>query len=175
MIFAGEYLSTFGILCILIISCSIIAISFTGHKNKRLSLVGIIFALGAAPMIASYTISDGIGVRLSESPFGFIAWRFAMELPVVAFVAHRRRGRLLHALKFQWKNFLGCAICSVFAYSFVIYASIFIPLAIVSALRETSVIFATLIGVFLLKEQPRGLKILISIIISFAVIGLVSG
>ena len=54
----------------------------------------------------------------------------------------------------EWKHFTGTGICSVLAYGIVIYAVKFAPMAAVSALRESSVIMAALIGTFFLGERP---------------------
>ena len=65
---------------------------------------------------------------------------------------------------------MGCALCSATAYTMVIYASAYIPLAFVSTLRETSVIIATLIGVFILGEQPWKHRVFMSFIVAIGVL-----
>ena len=107
------------------------------------------FATGTGMTIAAYTVSDGLGVRLSGSPLGYIAWLFILEFPVVIFAFYRRRGRLMVFWREQWMQFISTGLCSVVAYSSVIYAVVYAPMGAISALRETGVIMAALIGVLI--------------------------
>jgi len=170
LIFANESIPLVGFAGIVIVSFGICGLTWFTASDTRLSIKGIIFALLTALTIASYTVSDGLGVRLTESPLSFIAWLFIFEYPVVIFTIIRRRGRLFNALRTDGWKFLGCALCSTVAYSLVIFASAYIPLAFVSTLRETSVIIATLIGVFVLGERPWKQRVFMSLIVVVGVL-----
>jgi len=76
------------------------------------------------------------------------------RVPGGFFAIYRRRGRLVALLRREWKHFAGTGISSVFAYGIVIFAVNFAPMAAVSALRESSVIMAALIGAVFLGERP---------------------
>lgn len=116
--------------------------------------------------IAAYSVTDGLGVRQAGSPLGYIAWLFILECPVVAFVLYRRRTQI-GAIpgKMIVVGTIG-GLVSALAYGLVIYAKEFSPLGMVSALRETSVLFAGLIGVVLLGERPWRKRLLAALIVA---------
>ncbi len=154
MVFGSEMLTVKSLLGVFITSLGIASLAlFRNHEIKN-NPQGLFWALGTGAIIAGYTVADGLGVRASGSAFGYIAWLFFLEFPVVVFALHRRRGRLVGAWTANWKNSLGTGLSSLFAYAFVIYAVMFAPMAAVSALRETSVIMAALIGTLILNERP---------------------
>lgn len=173
LVFAGEVLAPTELIGIIIAAAGICALAFVTSSETRISLKGFVFATGTAAMIAAYTVSDGIGVRLSGSPMGFIAWLFVFELPVVAFTAAVRRRQLLVSLSRERWKFTGCALFSVAAYAIVIYVSAYAPLAMVSAIRETSVVIAAMIGVFILRERPWQQRVGTASIVALGVILLV--
>lgn len=173
LVFASERLSLAETVGVLIAAAGICALAFATSPETRLSLKGFLFATGTAATIAAYTVSDGIGIRLSDSPMGFIAWLFVFELPVVAFTAARRRGNLLVALSLERWKFAGCALSSVAAYAIVIYVSAYAPLAMVSAIRETSVVMAAVIGVSVLGERPWQQRVGTASIVALGVVLLV--
>ncbi len=110
-------------------------------------------ALLTAVLIASYTLCDGLGVRRAASPTGYMGWLFLLTgLPWVAVLAHvrRRRPERLHR-RAVLPGLVGGAFAMT-AYSLVIWALSLAPMAPVAALRETSVIFAALIGTLALGE-----------------------
>jgi drug/metabolite transporter (DMT)-like permease len=123
-------------------------------------------------LIAGYSVVDGIGVRLSGNPFGYMGWLFLLELPVVLFVLWRRRGSVHH---FNWRTFgvglLG-GLGAVTAYGLVIYAKTIAPLGAVSAVRESSVIIAALIGLVVFGERPWPTRLLSAGVVAGGVITL---
>ncbi|MDR7222728.1 DMT family transporter [Aminobacter aminovorans] len=133
-------------------------------------------AVGAAAingvLIASYSVIDGIGVRLSDSPFGYMGWLFLLEFPVTLFVLFRRRGAT-HTIdrKTVMLGLVG-GLGAVSAYGLVIYAKTIAPLGAVSAVRESSVIIAALIGLFIFGERPWQARILSAAIVAGGVIAL---
>ncbi len=173
LVFAGEMLAPIELIGVVVAAAGICALAFVTSSETRISLNGFFFATGTAAMIAAYTVSDGIGVRLSGAPMGFIAWLFVFELPVVAFTwAVRRRQLLVSLSRERWK-FTCCALFSIAAYAIVIYVSAYAPLAMVSAIRETSVVMAAMIGVFLLRERPWQQRVGTASIVALGVILLV--
>ncbi|WP_018430959.1 DMT family transporter [Hoeflea sp. 108] len=133
-------------------------------------------AVGAAAingvLIASYSVIDGIGVRLSDSPFGYMGWLFLLEFPVTLFVLFRRRGKT-HTIDLRTVG-LGLigGLGAVSAYGLVIYAKTIAPLGAVSAVRESSVIIAALIGLFIFGERPWRARIVSAVIVACGVIAL---
>lgn len=112
----------------------------------------LLLSLGTGICISIYSLVDGVGVRLSGNTLSYWAWGAFLHLFIAGFVAQRKRG-VLAALPLRvWAIGIAGGMVSMTAYGLVLYAKNFAPLGAVSALRETSVIFATLIGYFFLKE-----------------------
>jgi drug/metabolite transporter (DMT)-like permease len=89
-----------------------------------------------------------------------------LECPVVVFVAWRRRKTLIATVRDSWRQGLLIGLCSVVAYTLVIYAAVHAPIALVSALRETSVIFAAIIGTVLMGERPWQERVAASMVVA---------
>lgn len=115
---------------------------------------GVPAALTTGCFIAAYSVTDGVGGRLSGHPLSYAMWLFALDgLPMLAlyYVARRNRPALLSADRETAKAVMG-GLVSLVAYTGVIWAASVSPMGPVSALRETSVVFAALIGRFALRE-----------------------
>lgn len=153
MVLAGEIPSDGAVAGILLVSVGIISLTFAKGKISRAGLVPIGLALTTGLMIAFYTVIDGMGIRAGDSPWPYIAWLNLLEaVPIGLWVFVRRRREVVPFLKTSWKTgVLGGALALV-AYGAALYALNEGAMAHVSALRETSVLFATLIGAFVLKE-----------------------
>ena len=109
-------------------------------------------ALGTGLSISIYSLVDGVGVRLSGNTLSYWAWGAFLHLFIAGFVGWRKRQTLAQLPLRIWFVGISGGLVSMTAYGLVLYAKIFAPLGAVSALRETSVIFATLIGFLVLKE-----------------------
>lgn len=117
-----------------------------------------LLAAGATGLaIAAYTVVDGVGVRASGTPLGYIAWLMVLEgLAIPAFALATRRRALLPQLRpHALRGLLGAAL-SVCAYALVLWAQTRAPLAPVAALRESSIIVGAAIGTVLFKERFGG-------------------
>ncbi|SLN22554.1 EamA-like transporter family protein [Roseovarius albus] len=166
-IWADEYLSWQAWGGILIVSLGIITLVI---KRSGFSGPALLAAVITSFTIAAYSIVDGIGIRLSGSPLGYIAWLFVAEFIVFAFVG-LRFGTRMRALTRRIGLIGICGgVLSGAAYGLVLYAKMFAPLGIVSALRETSVVFAALIGVIWLHERPVFRRLFASVIVAFGII-----
>ena len=111
------------------------------------------WAITNAVIIASYTLVDGAGVRVSGTAAGYVAWLFLLQGPCfIALVALRRRDALDYAAR-NWRRGLAGSLFLVGSYGIVLWAMTRAPVAAVAALRETSVIFAAMFGSLLLKES----------------------
>ncbi len=148
--FAGELLSLTAIIGILLVSGSIVALAFEG---KRLNLRTTAMALITGCFIAAYTVVDGIGVRLSGNSFAYTAWMvvfWAIPMPVILLAVRGRNAFVAPALEVT-KAAAG-GIIALIAYGTIIWALSLGAMGPISALRETSVVFAALIGCILLNE-----------------------
>lgn len=154
---AGEHLAPFSLLGVALVSAGIVAIAF-GHG--RPDAASSLAALATGAFIAAYMVVDGLGVRRSDSAIGYAAWQAVLEgFPMLfVYAAIRRRWPAVALDRELGKMAIGAAI-SVSAYGVVIWAMSLSPMGQVSALRETSILFAALIGVVFLKEKvtPRRL------------------
>lgn len=110
------------------------------------------YALVTSLFIAAYTLNDGVGGRVAESPHIYVIWLFFFDGLIFFFIVLARRGRkFLVPQKAMALGFAG-GVMSVIAYWLVIWAMTLAPLGPVAALRETSVVFAALISGYLMKE-----------------------
>ena len=119
-------------------------------------------ALITSLFISGYSLSDGLGARASGTASGYTLWLFVLDgiamLAVV--VGWRGRTAVVSALPF-WRNGLIGGVLSLGAYWIAIWAMTKAPIALVAALRETSVLFAAVISVVILREPlklSRGLS-----------------
>jgi drug/metabolite transporter (DMT)-like permease len=139
---------------IILISGGIIAVAFEGCRVSR---AGLLAALATGVMIAVYTVIDGIGVRASGGQaLAYAAWMFLFFwLMPVLLVAVRGLPALLEPAK-AGRTAIGSSLAgglaSIAAYGIVIWALQSGAMGAVSALRETSVVFAVLIGRVFLRE-----------------------
>lgn len=119
---------------------------------------GFGYALATALFIAAYTLVDGVGVRQSGTALGYVFWLHFLESliigPIVAWRKNQRT-RLMTQFKRSWMWCLIAAVFVVSAYGIVLWVMVSAPIALVAALRETSILFAWLIAVSLMGEKPR--------------------
>lgn len=166
MLFANETLPSMGMLGVSLASIGIISLAFERGWPWQSDGKPVLFALGTSIFIAAYTITDGIGVRVSGHPFAYIAWLFFIDgLPISFYAIYKRRGTTTIFLRLQWKRCLLGGAAAMFAYGLVIYAMSLGAMALVAALRETSVIMATLIGSLVLGEALGRKRIIAAILV----------
>jgi drug/metabolite transporter (DMT)-like permease len=126
--------------------------------RRRLTHARIAQALANAAVIAIYTLIDGTGARLAGDAWAYIVWLFVLDaLPFSAYMLFSRRAAFIAALNQRRSAGLVGGGLSAAAYAISVWAMTKAPVALVASLRETSVLFATLIGARLLKEKltPR--------------------
>ena len=170
MLFGGEFLGMGEIFGIALVSGGIISLMWGG--GLRLGWSPIVYPLLTGFMIATYTVIDGVGVRLSGSPFGYVGWLFILSSFPLCVIALARRGTgAFSFLRTRWRRGVIGGFLNMASYGIAIWALAFTTMAHVSALRETSVVIAALIGSRVLGEA-LGRKRLISAIIVF--VGVVS-
>jgi drug/metabolite transporter (DMT)-like permease len=149
----GEMPSGYTWLGMLLISLGVIALALrtVDHAPSR-AAVG--FAIANAVVIATYSIIDGTGARLSNDAWSYIVWLFVLDaIPFTVYMLASRRGEFVRALWQRRRNGLIGGGLSAGAYAISVWAMTKAPVAMVASLRETSVLFATLIGARLLHEK----------------------
>ncbi len=161
---AGERPGLLGLAGVLLVSGGIISLAFRG---RRLPETGIFYALGTGMFIAAYSVTDGIGGRLSGDAVAYTLWMCllwgATALPT--YLAMRNGGSLWRGARKTGLAALG-GLISVLAYGIVIFAMTRAPMGSVSALRETSVLFAVLLGRLFFGEQLTTRRILSALVIA---------
>ena len=143
---------------VLLISSGILFLGLRSLSNEK-SIPALVFALTTGILIAAYSLTDGFGVRLTENPLSYIVWLFIAEGFIVFYIFVRFKVRLLKSSFSEIMLGFFAGVISTVAYGLALYAKSLAPLGIVTALRETSVIIATLIGVLWFKEKPIGYRI----------------
>ena len=135
----------------------VLAMGASGFAHGRINRPTILVALANSAVIAIYSVIDGQGARLSGAgsafAFAYNSWADALTglsyLPIILFL----RGRAVVATFAQdWRRGLIGGLAAFFGYAIVVWAMTRAPIAAVAALRETSVVFAAIIGVAVLGE-----------------------
>jgi drug/metabolite transporter (DMT)-like permease len=170
--FVGEELSIVGWVGILALVAGVLLLSARGGPDlAQINRRAIVFALFTAIAICAYSVVDGIGARLSTNPNGYSLCLFAGIGMIMVPYAVLRGGRVIFpAMRFYWKRGLIGGALQLFSYGTAVWAMTIVPIAIVAALRETSVLFGALIAVIILKEPLRVARIVAALAI---VVGLV--
>jgi drug/metabolite transporter (DMT)-like permease len=151
---AGEIPSQNAMAGIGLVSIGIVSLMFAKGRPTRAGLLPIALAMTTGVLISSYTVVDGLGLRAGGSPWPYIVWLNMLEgIPFAIWAMARHRKELAPFLKAKWKPGIGGGCLTIIAYGLVLYALDQGAMAHVSALRETSVLFATIIGTFILKEK----------------------
>lgn len=168
---AGEYLSPGSILGIGLISLGLTSITLFGGPPGRISPAALRWGLATSVLIAFYTVTDGLGVRAAGNSYSYIFWLFILEsVPICLFLlAFRRQQWLAYLSAKRGKVILG-GLASSTAYALVIYAMGFGAMAMVSSVRETSVIFAALIGTLLFREPFGRQRIIAAVLVTIGIV-----
>ena len=152
-IWLGEALPPVAWAGLMFISAGILILGLRrGPTGPSLPASGMALLTGGT--IALYSIVDGVGVRLAEQAVTYIIWLFIAEGFVIIYIFLPRMDRLRAQTARQVMTGLAGGILSALAYALALYAKSKAPLGMVSALRETSVIFAAMIGLIWFGEGP---------------------
>lgn len=150
----GEALNPGLLLGVMLIGAGITLPVWLGMRRGRIARAGIGYAVINAFIIATYTYTDGVGVRLSGSAVGYTLWLFFLNAwGILAIAFWRHRGGVATHLGRRWAPALGGSVLTLGSYGIVLWAMTVASIPAVAALRETSVIFAAILGASLLKER----------------------
>jgi len=151
---------------IVVVTLGIMALTLDrGWRVLLQSPHALLYAAATSLCITAYTLSDGLGARLADNAHQYVVWLFVLDsFPTVAAVLLIRRRAFFSAIEENWMPALLGGALSLAAYWIVIWAFTVAPIPIVAALRETSILFALLIGMLWLGEKVtpvRGASILL--------------
>ena len=168
---AGEHLTALQIAGTCTIAAALTGIVFAGGRLTRADVPATTAALLTGVTIASYTVIDGLGVRHAHNSLGYLTLLFALQAPaILAISIYRLRLRLHRELLRDLPAGLGAGVISMLAYGIVVWAQTHGPLALVSALRETSVISGALIATLLFKEPFARRRLLPSVAVVLGIL-----
>ena len=158
----GPSFTVFEVSGVLLITLGVLFLAFAKRVDGARDLRGVVLTLGTGGFIAAYYLVDGIGARIAGSALWF--WGCAALGNAVLFTGWTAfvRPKTFAGLRSNWSAMLmglGGGTASFLAYSLVIWAFTQTPIALVTALREASIVLALLIGTFILKERVTRVKV----------------
>jgi drug/metabolite transporter (DMT)-like permease len=152
-VFAGEYLNLVSLFGVIFLSSGVMALAFDRKAGLRRNPYAVVLAVLTGACVAAYTLVDGLGARQAGSPFGFaVCLTIGDGLVTFLTVSIVKRRAVREILTSQFGRFAGAGAMQVGSYWMIIVAMTVAPLGEVSALRETSVLFAAVISTFVLRE-----------------------
>jgi drug/metabolite transporter (DMT)-like permease len=157
----GESLNPLGWTGILLLAGGVMLLSLRGGRDlEKIDRRAVGFALFTAVTICAYSVVDGIGVRASHSPVAYTLWLFVgIAVTLVPYAIWRSGIAVFSGFrKLAARGLLGGAL-QIGSYATALWAMTVAPIAIVAALRETSVLFGAAIAVIALKESVRTVRI----------------
>jgi drug/metabolite transporter (DMT)-like permease len=166
-VIVGERLSLVGWTGILALVAGVLLLSARGGRD--LSVIdrrAIGFALFTAITVCGYSVVDGIGARASANPNAYSVCLFiGIALVMVPYALYRDGRDVMPAMHLYWRRGLAGGALQFLSYGIAIWAMTIVPIAVVAALRETSVLFGAAIAVVLLKEPLRAVRIVAALMI----------
>ena len=151
---------------VLVISFGIFLIA-TQRRATRQHYHAMLWAGGVGLCISIYTIIDGTGARAGGNPVGYVAvLNIFTGIAICGAAMRRRRAALAAALRADWLNGLIGGTMMLASYTLVVYALTIAPMAPVAALRETSVVFAAIIGTMMFREPFGGRRVLAAVAVA---------
>ncbi len=153
----GEHLSPLAILGLVIASLAAVIFAlpernFGGSRKVRNS--ALLWAVATGACVAIYNVIDAQGVRSGPSQWSFIVWLFLLDwigINTIALITRGRRQFMTSARAALWPG-LGAGVCSLASFSMALYGFSIAPVAYMSAMRETAVVFGALMGWWFLRE-----------------------
>jgi drug/metabolite transporter (DMT)-like permease len=157
----GEALGPLAWIGIVALAAGVLLLSARGGRAlARFDAHATGLALFTATTICAYSLVDGIGARLAGSALAYTATLFIGNAIALAGYGIARRGKeAIPALTKYWKTGLAGGTLQLLAYGIVIWAMTVAPIAVVAALRETSVLFGSALAVVFLKEPLHALRV----------------
>jgi drug/metabolite transporter (DMT)-like permease len=167
----GEHLSPVSISGLVIASLATIIFAlpekhFGGSRKVRNS--ALLWALATGACVAVYNVIDARGVRAGPSQWSFIVWLFVLDwigINTIAFFTRGRKVFVAAARAALWPG-IGAGVCSLISFSMALYGFSVAPVAYISAMRETAVVFAAVMGWWFLREGFGARRTLAALILA---------
>ena len=151
----GEHLPVLRWFGIGLVCSGVLAMALDGLRPGKNAGHAVRVALLNACFIASYTVSDGIGVRKSDSAIAYTLWIFVLHgIPLLVWALIHSASEMKHMMQARWKAGTFGAVATLGSYGAALWAmSLDVPVASVAALRETSILFAAGISLMVFGEK----------------------
>jgi phosphonate utilization associated putative membrane protein len=154
----GEVPSPAAWLGVVGITCGVALVGLAHPGEALHHRKALLFAFANAAIIALYTLVDGLGVRQAGGALRYVLILFVLDglpYPLIVWLRRPREGRreILRYARGRWPLAVLGGMASIGSYAIALWAMTKAPVASVAALRETSVLFAALLGTLLLKEK----------------------
>lgn len=171
LVFLDEPLGPAELGAVLVIASGVVALALRGGGSLRRDPRPVLYALGTAVFIASYTLVDGTGARIAGSPHGYALWLFVLDVVPIALIALWRHGAGgLDQARRNLAAGLAGGVMALGSYWLVIWALTLGPMAPVAALRETGVVFAMFLGTAFLKERLGAWRLASVVVVAAGVV-----
>ncbi|WP_213301180.1 EamA family transporter [Paraburkholderia sacchari] len=166
LVFAHEELHALAATGVLLVSLGIMSLAF--RRGMRFSGESVPWALATGFFIATYSIVDGLGARLAGNPLSYIMWVYLLwNVPQFIVVCKLRGGAAqMFVSKGNAVRGMLAGVLALSAYCLVIEAFRYLPIAMVSALREMSSIFAVLIGWLFMREKLTARRLVACVLVT---------
>jgi drug/metabolite transporter (DMT)-like permease len=167
----GERLSPGAWAGIALVSSGVLGLALLSRRHA--SRAGTAFALANAVVIATYTLIDGAGVRLSGAPVAYAMWLFLLNgIPLVAWALVARGPALRRYAGANLRPGVVGGLGNLGSYGLALWAMTGAPVAVVAALRETSILFAMAIAGLVLGERISRGRLAAAALIALGAVGL---
>jgi drug/metabolite transporter (DMT)-like permease len=163
----GERLGLLGWVGLLCLVGGVMMLSLRGGGElARLDRRAVGFALFTALTVCAYSLIDGVGVRTAGNALAYTSAAFLGNAVIMALYGLVRRGAKVFVGPWQiWRTGLGGGALQFASYGTALWAMTVAPIAVVAALRETSVLFGALIAIVVLREPLRAMRVLAAMLI----------
>ncbi len=161
IIFLGLLITKFQTLSIFFICFGIIVLGIFSESSIKNNKI-VIYSLSTGLFIGLYSLLDGYGARISQSPLSFLGWSFILNAMIFPFgLKYMGYTNIFNRVLKEAKIiFWVGGTLSYIVYAIVVWSFTKAPIPLVGALRESSIVFSILIGYFFLKEKINLIKIL---------------
>jgi drug/metabolite transporter (DMT)-like permease len=165
-LFIGEELSLVGWGGIVTLAAGVLLLSARGGRVVQVDRRAVGYALLTALTICAYSLTDGIGARASQNPASYVLCLLvATAVGLLPYGLWRNFTGVATAVRVFWRRGLIGGALLAFSYGVALWAMTLAPIALVAALRETSVLFGAIIAVVLLKEPLRTARMIAAVLI----------
>ena len=167
MLCFGTNLSIWGWAGILCLCAGVLALTLDTVRRGGCNVKGALAAVGTAVVIMGYTLFDGYGARASGNPVSYVCWLYVINtFPINLFLLWKQRQTYVPYFIGRWKPGLFGGLCSLGSYGVALWAMTKAPIAMVAALRETSVIFGMLLAIAFLGERFTTARLLAVVLVA---------